>query len=389
MQKLPYGSTWSNREADGKFFKNIGSVVVQRPDGCRQFKWIFKHFTQGVPAPKDGYKAFGEQWHQQLSAATAVEDLRLRDPKSDHVFWLGHASSLLCLASGTNIIFDPIFSHRASPFTFAGPARKFAAPTKIDELPNIDIVTISHDHFDHMDEASLRKIYKRFPDVQFVVPLGIDKLLEELKIPTASIHALDWWEERRVKDVVVGCAPAQHWGKRSLLDRNSHLWCGWVVGWGEAVDAGAATGSFSATSPTATSAAASDAAEDVNGVIPGEPTVDWSAAKTFYFTGDTSYNEEMFRLIHRRFPRIDMAALPIGAYAPRWFMSGAHIDPENVSKVFNILQVRRAYGVHWGTFELADEPLDEPPQVLQEAKKAEGIDNDAFVCIRTGGSLSF
>ncbi|EPY42524.1 beta-lactamase domain-containing protein [Angomonas deanei] len=286
-------------------------------------------------------------------------------------------------------MFDPIFADRASPFSWAGPARRFPPSASFDQLPNVDIITISHNHYDHMCEKSLRRLYKQFPRVIFVTPLRLGETLIRWGIPASNIKQMDWWEEMLIKDVVVGCAPAHHWCQHFAFDRNEQLWSGWVIGWrpdGSGIPPYTRSEKGNIEPHYTTSLMTSDFVE---GVVPGEPTVDWDSLTTYYFTGDTAFNEPMFHLIRRRFTRIDMAALPIGAYAPRWYMYNAHIDPENEAKVFNIIQCKDAFAVHWATFELADEPLDEPQALLEAAKAAEGIPEEKFRCIPIGTYVSF
>lgn len=336
--------------------------------------------------PEMGYAAFTAEWFKPCHVAEVLDRLRA-DPATahqDHVFWLGHATTLLCLHSGTNIIFDPIFSDRCSPFSWIGPKRRNAAGTTVEDLPTVHIITISHNHYDHLDEASVKALHSRFPEVRIVVPLGMERNLITMGIDPTTVTTLDWQDEVRICDVVVACTPAQHWGQRWLCDRNEVLWCGWCIGW-EPPQAPQGNGTCETVSPDQITAVPPS-----GGTPTSEPAeVNWASLKSYYFTGDTAWNEDVFRLIQARHHHIDMAALPIGAYAPRWFMSSQHIDPEHAVLIFQTLKARRGFGVHWATFELADDPLDEPPQVLREAVADAGLQPELFVPIPIGAPLSF
>lgn len=443
IKRAKVGSFWSNRLPDSDQFKNVGGINKTVVPITKFLKWMPKRIVQNLPKkPKEGYEAFGQRMFKPCNMAEEIARLRA-DPVTadqDHAFWIGHASQLLCLQSGTNIILDPIYSKRASPFQFIGPKRRYAPATQLDELPKIDMVLISHNHYDHLDKQGVKGIFKRNPSTRFVVPMNMSYLLTKWGIPRASITEMDWQDEIIINDVVICCTPAQHWGKHSLFDNNKVLWCGWVIGWhrdmkafdlssgqdqpaesSSSSDGDVARGAqFSptqrsfdrqqqqqqqhrgVTSITTNSYDDSNRRADDFPLSPGaldernnDRTLDnllpvhWPSLKTYYFTGDTAFNEVVFELIRARIDHIDMAALPIGAYAPRWFMHGQHIDPESAVKVFKIVNCKRAYGVHYGTFELADEPLDEPAQVLATALSIEEVPADRFVCIPMGHHVSF
>jgi len=198
----------------------------------------------------------------------------------------------------------------------------------------------SHNHYDHLDRRSVRQLARRFPEAVFLVPLGLKRWLE--KRGARHVRELDWWQETRVGTAVFTCVPARHWSARSLWDRNRTLWAGWVM-----------------------------QAEDFR----------------FYFAGDTGYAERLGEIGTRLGP-IDLAALPIGAYAPRWFMQGQHVDPAQAVQLHRELGCRRSLAIHWGAFELADESLDEPPRLLAEALSAQGVAPEAFRLLPTGARMS-
>lgn len=345
----------------------------------------------------------------------------------DYVYWLGHATILLCV-KGVNIIIDPMFSERASPVQFFGPKRRYPCATTIEELPPMDIVLVTHNHYDHLDAYSIKALYERFPNILMITPLNMDRLLTGFGVPEKQIITLDWWEEISVMGVTLACVPAHHWSWHDLLDRDEILWCGWIVGWNLPRDGGRfapnvsriMTNPFtvveqnqplnqstlgsrtSNTSDFLHSSAYTDSvtktlsssATTMSGTTPHQhhtssELIHWESARTFYFTGDTAFNQEMFEQIHHRYPRIDLAALPIGAYAPREVCYTEHVDPEHAVKIFQILKVRKAFGVHWGAFELSSEPLDEPIEVLKRTLEKESISNADFQLIRTGDFISF
>eukprot|EP00796_Vickermania_ingenoplastis_P004226 gene4226-3053_t len=210
------------------------------------------------------------------------------------------------------------------------------------DLPAIDVV-LSHNHYDHLDSRTIRTIHNR--SWRCLLHHSGWRILLPWGIPEEQIMTLDWWEELTMLGISIACVPSQHWSLHGLFDRNESLWCGWKL-------------------------------------MKNETTCDWKKATTFYFTGDTAFNQELFEQIHYRFPRIDIAALPIGAYSPRKILYTEHVDPEHAVEIFRILGVKKAFGVHWGTFELSGEPLDEPPEELLRVLKSRGISTADFQLIR-------
>ncbi len=264
------------------------------------------------------------------------------------VTWIGHASALV-QAGGLQVLTDPVFSERASPVSWAGPRRAQPPGVALDALAPIDVVLVSHNHYDHLDRDSLVGLYQRSRQLghptAFLVPLGLKALLEGWGI--AGVQELDWWQEVHVGNTRFQLTPVQHWSARSLLDRNQTLWGGWAV--------------FA-------------------------PDLHW------FFAGDTGYSPD-FADIRARFasaqtPELgggfDLALLPIGAYEPRWFMQPQHVNPVEAVRIHQDLGAQRSLGVHWGTFELTDEPLDQPPRDLQVARDAAGLVPDAFFVLALG-----
>ncbi len=297
------------------------------------WKWRWNRWTHGLPpAPANGY-AFPVD-HPDVAWIKA-------NRSDDTMTWIGHATALLQI-NGVNVITDPMFSERASPFTFAGPKRRVPPGLALDELPHIDVVLISHSHYDHLDTASVEALNAQpgGPPL-FLVPLGIKDWLARKGITNAQ--ELDWGDEISVAGLDFWFMPATHWSERSLTDRNETLWGGWVV----KTPAGAA-----------------------------HPV-------SVYFAGDTGYSND-FKRIGAAFGCVDLALIPVGAYEPRWFMGPQHVDPQQAVQIFEDMHAKKAIGIHWGTFELTDEALDEPPQKLAEATHEAGLPDDAFTVLHHG-----
>lgn len=251
------------------------------------------------------------------------------------VTWIGHATFLI-RTDGLNLLTDPVFSERASPSQRVGPRRHVAPGMALDSLPHIDAVLISHNHYDHLDRASVRRLARRFPAARFFVPQGLGRWMQRNGAHNVSEH--DWWEAGRCAALTVHCVPARHFSGRGLRDRNRTLWCGWVV-------------------------------ESARGHI--------------LFAGDTGYSP-VFGEIGQRFEPLRLALLPIGAYRPRSFMAAVHIDPPEAVRIHRELGARHSIGMHWGTFRLTDEPLNEPPAYLRQACREAGVDDTEFGVMAIG-----
>lgn len=248
------------------------------------------------------------------------------------VTWIGHATFLVRM-DGVAFVTDPMFSERASPVSFAGPKRLVPPGVPIAALPHLDFATISHNHYDHADVASIAALAAR--GVPFVVPLGLAGLVREAG---GTATELDWGQSTRIGSVEVHCVPAQHFSGRSIADGNKALWAGWVV-----------------VGPT----------------------------RRFYHAGDTGYFGG-FREIGAEFGPIDMAALPIGAYDPASIMHFVHMNPEEAIQAAIDLQARAAVGMHYGTFDLTDEPPDEPPRRFHAEASRRAFEPTAAWTLRVG-----
>lgn len=249
-------------------------------------------------------------------------------------------STLLIQLPKTNILTDPVFSERVSPVTFAGPKRIREPGLSIEQLPHIDVVIISHNHYDHLDIESLKTLDKKFHPL-FLVPVGDEKLLKSEGI--LHVKSMDWWDEIRIKDTRYVFTPCQHWSARSLFDTNESLW-----------------GSF----------------QIDNGVT------------KIYFSGDTGYGKHFIET-KNRLGSPDIALLPIGAYKPRWFMKLHHMNPEEAVKAHIDLGATRTIGIHYGTFQLTDEGLDEPVRDLKLALDNMKRDQKEFIILDEGQAFSY
>jgi len=249
--------------------------------------------------------------------------------------WIGHATFLVQVG-GLNILTDPHFTARASPLQFAGPKRLMPPGLALRDLPALDVVLISHNHYDHLDDGSVRWLAKHHPKAVFVVPLGVRRWLQRRHVGNAV--ELDWWQRHDGHGFSVTAVPAQHFSGRRHNDRNRTLWCGFVLE---------------------------------------------AANKKVFFAGDTGYSKD-FADIGERFGAMDLALLPIGAYEPRWFMKSMHVNPEEAVRIHRDLNSRQSVAMHWGTFRLTEEPMDEPPRLLAQALKDAHVAPDKFWVMQHG-----
>jgi L-ascorbate metabolism protein UlaG (beta-lactamase superfamily) len=256
-------------------------------------------------------------------------------PNGLHITFVNH-STFLIQVDGVNILTDPVWSERASPFTFAGPKRMRPPGIHFDDLPRIDLVLLSHNHYDHLDARTVIALNERFHP-KFIEPLGVGKFLEELGI--ASRTDLDWATSTMVNDdISVAAVPAQHFSGRGLFDRDATLWCGYVIA---------------------------------------------TRQGNIYFAGDSGYNNSTFKEIGREFrPRVSI--IPIGAYKPNWFMSPIHCSPSEAVQIHIDVASELTIASHFGTFPLADDGSEDPINDLKEALVERGIPENKFVTMKEG-----
>ena len=297
-------------------FRNPDGNAAPRPLSDL-LRWKWQAWREGVPkAPQ----------HPTPAVAPELAALRANTaPGRPSATWIGHAS-VLVQAGGLNVLTDPVFSERASPVQFAGPQRAQPPGIALADLPTIDVVLVSHNHYDHLDRSTIVQLNARGAGrTVFLVPLGLKAWMQAQGVH--NVFELDWWDTHAVRGVPFQLVPEQHWSARSLGDRNQTLWGGWAV---------------------------------------RAPDLHW------YFSGDTGYGAH-FRETRTRGGAFDLALLAIGSYEPRWFMREQHMNPAEAVQAHRDLGARQSIGIHWGTFSLTDEALDQPPRDLAQARAAAGI----------------
>ncbi|KHD87619.1 MAG: beta-lactamase [Bdellovibrio sp. ArHS] len=325
--------------------------------GCQSFKYYdpnkphrgrTQFYNNYDNSPKASFWKW--QWERLTSKAPTEPPFQPEVLKTDTAYlrrnrtdstltWIGHATALLQM-EGLNILIDPVFSDRVSPLSFLGPKRQVALPFPIAELPPLDVVVISHGHYDHLDLATVKTLAKQNDKaLLFLVPLGLEALLRSEGI--ANVKELDWWQNVKIKNVTVTFTPAQHWSQRSLWDGNKTLWGGWYL--------------------------------------------QGPSLKVLY-SGDTGYSKD-FLDIYNRFGAMDISLIPVGAYEPKWFMGKQHVDPEGAAQIHLDLRSKLSIGVHWGTFRLSDEAMAAPPEELKKALQKMNIEPEAFRVLKHGEVL--
>lgn len=315
-----------HRSADGRFHNPWPGSIEHGPGSI--VRWIVDRARRG----RLGFHARGAP---PRAVAPLLPVVRAA-PGECRVTWIGHSSFLIQIG-GLAVLTDPVFSDRASPVRFAGPRRLVPPGLALDALPPIDLVLQSHDHYDHFDVESIRALALRSPDAVWCAPLGLAARLRPLGVK--HVTQCDWNDSAEpLAGTRVTCVPARHFSGRSLSDRNSSLWCGWVLA---------------------------------------------SGSHRVYFVGDSALHPD-FAAIGTRDGPFDAVLMPIGAYDPRWFMRAVHMDPEEAVDAF--IALRSAHpahasvmaAMHWGTFVLTDEPVDEPPRRARAAWTERGLDPDAL-----------
>jgi N-acyl-phosphatidylethanolamine-hydrolysing phospholipase D len=280
------------------------------------------------------WRWYTEPWTPVDFPLRQPDPAALRAPGAAQLTWIGH-STFLIQTAGLNVLTDPHLSQRASPLSFAGPRRLVPPALDFAGLPPIHAVLISHDHYDHLDLPSVRRLAADHAP-QFFVPLGLKALLEREGI--GNITELDWWQSAAGTDYTVTAVPVQHFSGRGAFDHNRSLWAGLVL--------------------------------EVKG-------------RRVFFAGDTGYSPDLAE-IGRRYAPLDLSLIPIGAYDPRSFMQPMHVNPEEAVQIHRDLGSRQSYAMHWGSFRLTLEPLDEPPARLRAALAAAGLPAAEFQVLAHG-----
>ena len=345
-----FDATRPHHTRDG--FKNNYTDLVDKPFGDL-LRWRWEAMRDALPkAPAQPTPVQAPDLVAIHANAAAGAGMR------PAITWIGHAT-MLVQAGGLNVLTDPIFSERASPVQFIGPQRTQPPGVAMKDLPPIDVVLITHNHYDHLDCDSVLALNQRAAGATvFLVPLGLKPWLKRLGISNAI--ELDWWDKamlgrdatgrltrvvdgERALSVAFYLTPVQHWSARGLGDRRKTLWGGWAV---------------------------------------------FSADFHWYYSGDTGYSPD-FADTARHFAAqnaggFDLALLPIGAYAPRWFMKEQHVNPAEAVQIHRDLGAKRSVGVHWGTFNLTDESLDQPVIDLAAALRDASVTDADFFLMRIG-----
>ncbi len=257
-----------------------------------------------------------------------------KEQKPYTVTWIGH-STVLIQMEGKNILTDPVWAESAGPFRWGGSPRISDPGLDFSKLPPLDAVLISHNHYDHLDQSTIENIADNHPNVKFFVPLRVRDWFEDKGIQ--NVEELDWWEGVTFNGLKIICMPAQHFSGRWINDKNQTLWCSWAV----------------------------------------------LGKKKLYFTGDSGYCSH-FKHIGKNFGPFDLTMIPIGAYEPRKLMKPVHMNPAEAVQTSMDLRGKKMLGIHWGTFVMTDEPMDEPPQKLYEAVDAQKFPHDDFWIFKLG-----
>lgn len=304
---------------DGRRFLNPQKVKAK--GGFEVFKWMINR-NRG-PWKKDLSEKYGKH-----PLGHFKEGIR--------VTFVNH-STFLIQVDGLNILTDPVWAHRVSPFRWIGPERMTLPGIRFGDLPQIHVVVLSHNHYDHLDVETLRIVFgAHHPKI--IAPLGVKAFLQQHYITGAT--EADWWDELLLdRGVKIQAVPAQHFSGRGFLDRDATLWCGYVLK---------------------------------------------TSAGNIYFAGDTGYNEVTFKEIPSRCGPVRISILPIGAYKPSWFMSPIHTSPEEAIRIHCDVGSQTSIAMHFGTFPLADDGQDDPANDLRLAMEKFKIDAEEFLLLKAG-----
>lgn len=283
-----------------------------------------------------------KQTEKNFSYPTQIDTF---DPGAPSVTWINHDTFLIKYA-GVTLLTDPIWSNRCSPIPFLGPKRLHPPALSLESLPRIDFVLISHNHYDHLDKATVKSLFKTYPEIQWIVPQGLKRWFYKQGI--SKVIELSWWEQTHPIapfPLKVTAVPAQHFSRRGFFDKNKTLWNGWIV--------------------------------------------EFDKSKTLYFTGDTGYNPIHFKEIGSRWPSIDLSLIPIGCYVPRKFMSSIHVDPDGSVAIHKDTGSKLSIGMHWKTFQLGDEKANQPPYDLYLALQKASLDPSSFRVLEPGYAINW
>ena len=307
---------------DGEKFYNSNGK------SAKGFKDVFKYLATGKKGP----------WEKNYENGQFEGSLTSQATEEVQVIFVNHSTFLIQM-DGVNILTDPIWSHRCSPFSFMGPERMRPPGLSFEDLPKIDMVLISHNHYDHLDVPTLENLITR-DQPTFILPLGIQKMNI---FKNQSVQVFDWYDRAQIENLRITATPAVHFSSRGMFDRDKTLWCGYII----------------------------------------------EGSKKLYFVGDTAYDEVMFKELGEKHPDIDLAFIPIGAYKPNWFMSSVHVDPKEAVEIFHDIKTPQSIAMHFGTFALADEGQGEAEKDLQRELAQKGISNGRFMIPEEGALYRF
>lgn len=310
-------------------------------------------FTPGAPSPKGFREVIGWQMNRErtqpweafhgdqpgLAPPARVPGGPAGSP-AVRVTFVNHSTVLLQF-DGLNVLTDPIYENRVSPFQFAGPKRNSPPGIRFDDLPPIDVLLLSHNHWDHLEIGTVQKLCTR-DGLRVYCPLGVKAFLEQHGC--RNVTELDWRQSvEHIPGTTIHCVPAQHFSGRGLFDRNGTLWAGYVI--------------------------------------------ENRAVGKLYFAGDSGYGPH-FAAIGEQFGPLQLALIPIGAYKPNWFMSPVHCSPAEAVRIHADVRSEQSVAIHFGTFPLADDGETEPVDDLRKALAERGIPPDRFRALKTGESLT-
>jgi L-ascorbate metabolism protein UlaG (beta-lactamase superfamily) len=294
---------------------------VQAKGGLDVFKWM-------ITRKKGPWKRDLQSINTQRPPAHVSDGIR--------VTFVNH-STFLIQVDGLNILTDPVWGRRVSPFSWIGPQRMKSPGIRFEDLPRVHVVALTHNHYDHLDIQTMRMVFGAHHP-RIICPLGIKAFLDKESVRGGE--EVDWWNEVTLnRDVTIQAVPAQHFSGRGFLDRDATLWCGYVFK---------------------------------------------TAKGNIYFAGDTGYNPVTFKEIGARCGPMKLSFLPIGAYKPEWFMSPIHVSPEGSTRIHSDVLSETSIAMHFGTFALADEGEDDPLTELERAMEKCDIDRDYFLALRNG-----
>jgi N-acyl-phosphatidylethanolamine-hydrolysing phospholipase D len=337
-----YNATKKHHRPDG--FQNNYTDATDK-SRSELLQWFWQRQRDGLPKPP-------QQQTPVVAPDVALVKANMGKVQEPAITWIGHATMLVQMG-GLNILLDPVFSERASPVQFAGPKRYQPPGIALQHLPHIDLVLISHNHYDHLDTGSVKALNAQTGGSPlFIVPLGVKKWMVNEGIE--RVQQMDWWDNTLVKlphgQVDVHFTPVQHWSSRGISDRRATLWGGYAL---------------------------------------------FASDFHLYFSGDTGYSQD-FKDTQKHFATrqtsalgggFDVALIAVGAYEPRWFMKEQHVNPQEAVQIHLDLHAKRSIGVHWGTFDLTDESLDQPPKDLAVAREAKGLIPQDFDVMAIGQTL--